>query len=1242
MIKSNQAIRSVFILIFSTLFFQTFAQQIQDKIRPYLRENMSKWNLTESDVSNFDISDQYTNAGTGVTHVYLNQTVEGIRIFNAISAVALKDNEVKYFANRFQASASSKVNALVPSLSAGDAILRAASHLGSAVSNSPELKSQDSNRKIYTFNDCGIARNPIKVDLTLVNSEGQLRLAWNVSMEMRNSADWWNIRIDAVNGEFLSKNNWTVSCSFGDHTDANHANCAMANGAQIISNKNTTKVNGAAYNAFAFPLEAPNFGPRSLQIDQESLVASPFGWHDTDAADGAEFTITRGNNVFVYEDRNDDNQPGYSPDGGIDLNFDFPLDFTQSTLTNQDPIMTNLFYINNELHDILYQHGFDEVSGNFQANNYSKGGNGNDYVLAEAQDGSGTNNANFSTPGDGNNGRMQMYLWPVVAASLFNVNAPADIAGSYEGFVATLGAKIDTAFSGELVLAIDGTAPENDACQAIVNTAEMAGKIAVIDRGFCSFPIKVAAAVAAGAIAVILVNDVPAPPYAAGGNPKQPIPMVMISQADGAILKAKLSAGIPVEVTLGAGGSAVDARDASLDNGIIAHELGHGLSNRLTGGPSASSCLGNGEQGGEGWSDYIGMIMTIEPGDQGSDARPIGTYSLNQNGGKGIRRFPYSTSPSLNKQNYGDLVNSSGVHAIGEIWAQTLWDMTWKLIDAEGFDPDMFNGTGGNNTALRLVIEGMKLQPCGPGYVDGRDAILAADELLYNNAHRCIIWESFAGRGLGFFADQGSADSSTDQIEDNSIPPFCQVATAPPTADFTVNVVTSCYGEFKFSDKSSNTPQSWLWEFGDGNTSDKASPLHQYLALGNYAVTLTVTNTLGTSQKTTSVSYQLIPAPSVTGETGICIGASTTLSATVDAGNIATWSQNNNIVFVGNSFITPVLNATTFYTVSQGADFPAEKVGPLDNTFGSGSNHGTGFLGQLLFEAYKGMTLVSVKVYAQDQKERTFLLFNNAGDVIDQKTILVPNGESRVDLNFFIAKPGFYRIGNASQDLYRNNAGASFPYEIGDLVRIYSSNASGNPLNFYYYFYDWEVKEQGCAAEAGNVVVNVSEGPVAAFSPNATELVVNFTDNSSGTPTTWSWNFGDGSAVSTEQNPTHTYAAAGTYTVLLTVGNGSCVANISQEITVEKINSTSNVNLYNSKLYPNPATNQVILEFFNSSKEGLRIDFIDALGKTLISRKLKTSENKTPFEISAFPAGVYNVKLTGKSGIEVKQLTVIK
>src|SRR5207253_10294109 len=84
---------------------------------------------------------------------------------------------------------------------------------------------------------------------------------------------------------------------------------------------------------------------------------------------------------------------------------------TQAPSTYRDAAVTQLFYWCNFMHDKLYELGFTEAAGNFQVNNFGRGGAGNDPVQADAQDGSGTDNANFSTPSDGSSGRMQMYIF---------------------------------------------------------------------------------------------------------------------------------------------------------------------------------------------------------------------------------------------------------------------------------------------------------------------------------------------------------------------------------------------------------------------------------------------------------------------------------------------------------------------------------------------------------------------------------------------------------------------------------------------------------------------------------------------------------------------------------------------------------------------------------------------------------------------------------------------------------------
>jgi extracellular elastinolytic metalloproteinase len=497
--------------------------------------------------------------------------------------------------------------------------------------------------------------------------------------------------------------------------------------------------------------------------------------------------------VHAYTDLNADNvpDPGSDPDGGPELVFDFPLDLTMDPSTYRPAAVTNLFYWNNLMHDVTYRYGFNEVSGNFQVNQYGRGGLGNDDVRAEAQDGSGTNNANFFTPTDGARPRMQMFIWN--SGQPFAViveKGPA--AGVYPAAGAAFGpSPLDPPVSGVASLATDDTAPDvNDGCEPLVGFP--AGQIAFLNRGNCNFTVKVANAQAAGAVAVIVVNNVPGNPGTMGGaDPTIRIPSVMVRQENGQFLIANS----PIEVVIGANPDRPVSRDSDLDAGVIAHEYGHGISNRLTGGPTVVGCLNNAEQMGEGWSDFMALIMTAKGGQTGPQPRGIGNYvSFRDPDGPGIRPAPYSTDMTVNPVTYGALGTLAIPHGVGYAWNSMLWEVYWNLVEKHGFNPDIYGAwsTGGNNLTVQLVIDGMKLQVCRPGFVDGRDAILMADQALTGGANQCAIWKGFAKRGLGFSASQGLNTSTTDGTEAFDLPAACLAAIAvSPTSISATQTVNS-------------------------------------------------------------------------------------------------------------------------------------------------------------------------------------------------------------------------------------------------------------------------------------------------------------------------------------------------------------------------------------------------------------------------------------------------------------------
>ena len=288
-------------------------------------------------------------------------------------------------------------------------------------------------------------------------------------------------------------------------------------------------IDGSSYRVFAFPKGDPNDGPRTIDANPADAFASPFGWHDTDGVLGPEFTRTQGNNVHAYSDRDANNLPDpiSDADGGPTLTFDFLADIVNDQPQNYvDAAVTNLFYWCNNVHDLTYQYGFDEASGNFQVSNYGRGGVGGDDVRCEAQDGSGTNNANFSTPAnDGGRPRMQMFLWPGLQFGLPNaltVDAPSGAAGTYPAnFARFTPHAAGAGISGTIVLVDDGVAPVNDGCQAYTVPA---GSIALVDNtSTCNDYTQTANAQAAGAAAIVLAHNTTAEPPILTGSMVPPL-----------------------------------------------------------------------------------------------------------------------------------------------------------------------------------------------------------------------------------------------------------------------------------------------------------------------------------------------------------------------------------------------------------------------------------------------------------------------------------------------------------------------------------------------------------------------------------------------------------------------------------------------------------------------------------------------------------------------------------------------
>lgn len=1244
-------LNAVLAIVLSTFLTATAQQNELPQIQQYLSENAEVLGLKPSDFENLMITDESISRTSGAKHLYVAQQVNGIIVKNGVANFTFdKEGNLVHAGNRLVANLGKKVvQTATESISTEEAIVAAQQAIGMEGEFGEFLEKTENGR--FNFDRGTLAGEDIQVYKAywaLNNEANEVRLVWVVSLYQPNGEHWWQSFIDASTGEEIDRLDWVVSCQFPDHAEGLHQCEAHTSSAPRAAAP--APGGPAAYNVFALPVESPNHGPRTIEVDPHDPFSSPFGWHDTNGQNGAEYTITRGNNVYAYDDIDDNNAPGFSPDGGSSLVFDFPYSGANDPTDNLSAALTNLFYWNNIMHDVWYPYGFDEQSGNFQDNNYGNGGIDDDYVLAEAQDGSGTNNANFATPEDGFNPRMQMYLWTggTSLASYLDVNSPTVIAGSYNSTSATFGPGLpNPPITADIALAIDNTAPVNDGCETLANASQLNGRIALIDRGACNFTVKVENAQAAGAVAVIIVNNVAGSPIQMGGTSNNVnIPSIMISQADGDLIKAQLQQGT-VNATISDGGTPNQFRDSDFDNGIIAHEYGHGISNRLTGGPSNSNCLSNDEQMGEGWSDWFGLMLTIEPGDQPEDPRGVGTYAAGQSTtATGIRPAPYSTDFSVNPYTYGDSNDGNNIsrpHGVGFIYATALWDMTWALIDYYGGtpDPDVYGGSGGNNVAMRLVTESLKLQPCGPGMIDGRDAILQADQLLYGGEHQCIIWNAFANRGFGFSASQGSSNSRSDQVEAFDLPQSCQAPTTAPTAAFAPSTTLTCDPEVSFTDESVDIPTDWSWDFGDGGTSDVPNPTHVFTSEGTFTVELTVSNPFGSSTATQQVTIDLPDAPQAA-DLSVCLGDDAELIATSTGSTI--WRDNaNEIVQEGDTLTLSNVTSVQTYAARNVVAPSLGNIGPANNNFGTGGIHTSTYHGAINFTADQPLEIVSAFVVADGAGPRTFSLAegeNTDGTppnpFVQQVTVDLVDGAQRVDLNMIVPAAGDYNLGANNVDLYRNNSGPSYPYTLAGVMTLNSSSAGTDQFGYYYYFYDLEIREIPCVS----LPVNVTVTPVDAdftFVENAG--TVTFTDQSVNA-SSWFWNFGDGN-TSTDQNPVHTYANSGPYTVTLVVnGVTDCEAEsvVNAVVGLEENSRTAS----NMLVMPNPANAEVMIRFGETLESQSELLIYAADGRLVRTATVSAGTQQLTLSTAELDNAIYWIVLNEENTAPIrKRLLVI-
>jgi hypothetical protein len=513
----------------------------------------------------------------------------------------------------------------------------------------------------------------------------------------------------------------------------------------------------------------------------------------------ANATKTVGNNVEAYADlfapellgpvATDECNPAGPLDGDLHAcvtgpaAFDHPYDFAQGAFAGRAQVtagITHLFYLVNYLHDWYYDAGFDEASGNAQADNFGRGGLAGDNIVAITQDYSDFGNAYMVTPADGQHPELHMFLW-INGNVLAKVAAPASLAGVKTTGTADFGA-LAFDVTSDVVPALDAANPAGlsttDGCTPYANAAAVAGRIALVDRGTCTFAVKARNAQDAGAAALLVANTTAGVINMTGDDETITLPVASLTQADGNAIRAQLAAGARITMRL-ARNFAI--REGALDTMVVAHEWGHYISYRLIG--NANGLGFNQAEGlGEGWGDFHEMLLLVKDADRqvASNAGFNGTYSsnafslsgpdfapdiVNNAFYYGDRRYPYTRDLTKNPLTFRHIAASSTLpaapapslafaspdnseaHNAGEVWGSMLWECYSNLLN----DTGRLTFGEAQDRMRRYLVAAYKMTPVNPTFVTARDALLAVMQAR-DPKDRDLCLHGFAKRGAGIGA----------------------------------------------------------------------------------------------------------------------------------------------------------------------------------------------------------------------------------------------------------------------------------------------------------------------------------------------------------------------------------------------------------------------------------------------------------------------------------------------------------
>lgn len=362
-------------------------------LRQFLGRQSAVYGLSPAAVADLAVVADYVNPAGNMAWVELEQRLNGIPVFQGrVRGGFTAKGALVATTGILAAGAVPQELTDTPAVAAEQAVARAATLVGWAVTEPALSRTSTAGGKV-TLAGPGMAGDASAWLVYFPLAPGVLRLAW--ATQIIGDPDAFLTVIDADDSTVLFRKNLTEY-----QTQA--ATYTVYTSDSPAPDSPTTSLPGSG-------TQAP-FVARAAQVlvGNEGVNAfNTLGW----IKDGN--TTTDGNNVEAGLDVDGVNgvdAPVTGPGRVFTFAYDPAVD-APTGLAYRNGEVTNMFYWVNRYHDLTYLLGFTEGAGNFQADNFGRGGTGNDRISAETQDTSGTNNANFATPADGGRGRMQMFVW---------------------------------------------------------------------------------------------------------------------------------------------------------------------------------------------------------------------------------------------------------------------------------------------------------------------------------------------------------------------------------------------------------------------------------------------------------------------------------------------------------------------------------------------------------------------------------------------------------------------------------------------------------------------------------------------------------------------------------------------------------------------------------------------------------------------------------------------------------------